>query len=148
MTEHDMQRTVIWPSNSHSRKGRKINELLGTQNRLCGRRQTLGTGITRTRGLFPFSLVTDHETKAPKDLCTCPQEEVINAAVKLSQKVRLPAVDLDQWVWTSFPPRIPFIISPHGLPNNSNAYRDHPVRASLLQGPPDAATLNYHNLEV
>ena len=54
------------------------------------------TGITRTRGLFPFSLVTDHETKAPKEPCTCPQEEVINAAVKVSQKVRLPAVDLDQ----------------------------------------------------
>lgn len=54
----------------------------------CGRkRQTLETGTTIIRGLHPFSLVTDHDTKAPKDPSTCPQEEVMDAAVRASQKV-------------------------------------------------------------
>lgn len=75
------------PATPTPEKEEKENGLLGLKIG-CGRkRQTLETGTTIIRGLHPFSLVTDHDTKAPKDPSTCPQEEVMDAAVRASQKV-------------------------------------------------------------
>lgn len=125
------------------RKEDKENGLLETQNRLYGTRETLMTGIVRTRGLLPFSLVTDHETKAPRDACTWPQEEDTNAAVIVSQKMWFPVSGSDQWGFTSLPPRIPFIMSPHGLPENPVIYI---TILSKFHEPHNATTLSYYNL--
>lgn len=76
-----------------------------------------------------------------KGPCTCPQEEVLTAAVIVSQKVWFPAMDLDQWVLTSSSPRIPFIVSSYELPENPIIY----IIAIVLKlhEPPNATTLNF-----
>lgn len=47
---------------------------------------------------------------------------VTHVVVTIGSKVHFPAMDPDQWALTLLLPRIPFIISPQGLPENAIIY--------------------------